>query len=112
MKYENKLTYSILKMIGGVAAFLWCLSSYAQDSEEIQIKMCRYQSGFAKNIATDRDDGLSYKNRIAKNNRLAYDNPRMRDWLGQYTKVIYYDLKKETPEGIGEATLIACLKSM
>lgn len=97
-----------LAILAWLAAPAIAFAATAQSSEAI--KKCQYQSAFAKNIATDRDDGLSYKNRLSKNYRLAYDMPDMRNMLGQFTKLIYFDLKNETPDGIGEATLITCLK--
>jgi hypothetical protein len=84
--------------------------AYAEDTAALQ--KCSMMSNIVGNIVDDRDSGVSYKSRIAKNNRIsAGTQPAMHELLTNMTRVVYKELGDRSKMDITNSTFYACMKT-
>jgi len=74
-------------------------------------KKCGLMADLAKRLATDRDNGVPYKEAASTMQRATAGMPTFAHWATETTKSIYTDLRYVPPTNIAQGTFSACLAS-
>lgn len=79
--------------------------------DDAKIKKCMGMSQIAASVVKDRDLGMTYEKRVAKNKKLAGDMPALYDFIAEITKTVYFDLRGRPSLEISNAIFYACMQS-
>lgn len=94
----------------GMLLLLTSFSTYAEDNA--LIKGCLLIGKIGDAIVDDRDNGVTYEERVLKNKRMEKGtSPAMHEYLFSMTQLIYHDLKDRSRSEISNAAFYTCMKN-
>ena len=86
------------------------LAGPAKAVDATKLKRCSLMSELAAKIVSDRDAGMKYQTRVAKNNGVAVDLPSLMPFLSNLTDAVFHELKSRPKLEITNATFYACMQ--